>query len=177
MSPVRPFPWSATNDSTRCCRANPKRQWESHPISNVYQHNLFPSYSDLYCYSSVERKPRAPMTCSIVVKSNPDVSFNPPPQTLCSGDPSFSVILTSSVSNTTFVWKATSTGPIMAGSFMAGGTGDIPIQNITNSGAIPGTVTFAIGPTATFPGQLYLRRRYCLLYYYCKSKTNCIQFT
>lgn len=68
-------------------------------------------------------------------------------QTICSGDQSQPVPLTSTVQGTTFSWTAQATTGVTG--FTSSGTGDtIPAQNIITNANVPGSVTYSIVPKA-----------------------------
>jgi PKD repeat protein len=87
-----------------------------------------------------------PTTCIITVDPSPMVTNNPMSQTVCSGNPSTPVTLTSNVGGTSFVWTATAT-PGISG-FIPAGTNSIPSQILLNSNTTPGSVTFHITPSS-----------------------------
>ncbi len=66
-------------------------------------------------------------------------------QTVCSGVPSDSIPLKSSVNGTTFTWTATATAGI-SGFITSGTTKTIPIQTISTTNSSSGTVTYVITP-------------------------------
>jgi PKD repeat protein len=74
-------------------------------------------------------------------------------QTICSGDQSQPVLLTSTVQGTTFSWIAQATTGVTG--FTSSGIGDIPAQNIFTTADVTGTVTYYITP------KWNLYRRYC----------------
>ncbi|MFA5045453.1 MAG: PKD domain-containing protein [Paludibacter sp.] len=76
----------------------------------------------------------------IPVLTNSDLS-----QTLCSGQQTIPVTLTSDISGTAFTWTATATAGV-SGFTASGDTNTIPAQTITTSDNVPGTVTYAITP-------------------------------
>jgi len=82
-----------------------------------------------------------------------DITVDPVPhvilpvaQSICSGTSTAVATLTSAVAGTTFSWTATATGGITG--FTASGSGNIPVQALTNPGNTAGTVTYTITPTA-----------------------------
>jgi len=83
---------------------------------------------------------------TILVNPTPTVSNSPLTQTICSGGSSTLVTLTSNVSGATFAWTATATTGVSG--FTTSGTSSIPIQTISTTAAIQGTVTYVITPTA-----------------------------
>lgn len=65
-------------------------------------------------------------------------------QTICSGDQSQPVLLTSTVQGTNFSWTAQATTGVTG--FTSSGIGDIPAQNIFITADVTGTVTYYITP-------------------------------
>ncbi len=66
-------------------------------------------------------------------------------QTICSGDQSQPVLLTSSVQGTTFSWTAQAS-PSVTGFISSGTSNTIPAQNIFTAADVTGTVTYFITP-------------------------------
>jgi gliding motility-associated-like protein len=89
-----------------------------------------------------------PLSASVVLTINPKptVTNAPMTQSVCSGGSTTAVTLTSGVAGTTFAWTASAT-PGVTG-FATSGTGTIPVQTLSTTGSSPGTVTYAITPTA-----------------------------
>ncbi|MCX6267850.1 MAG: PKD domain-containing protein, partial [Bacteroidetes bacterium] len=147
------FSWSATTIPSGVIVPIPSGTGNVIP-SQAFINNSYIQGTIIYTVTpSLNGIPGAPLTCEIIINPKPDVIFSPPQQTLCTGDPSTIINLTSHVSGTTFGWKARSFGPIVSGSFAQSGSGDIPVQHILNTGLVPGTVTYAIGPLAACPGD------------------------
>jgi hypothetical protein len=71
-------------------------------------------------------------------------------QTICTGDNTTAVVLTSNVPSTTFTWTATATPGITG--FTASGTNTLPSQTISNSTNAIGTVTYHIIPSGSLNG-------------------------
>jgi len=82
----------------------------------------------------------------VATKANPNVTNTPLTQTICSGNSTTLVALTSDVAGTTFSWTATASAGVTG--FSTNGTGPIPIQRITNSGAAMGMVVYVITPVS-----------------------------
>ncbi|MDO9257465.1 MAG: PKD domain-containing protein [Bacteroidales bacterium] len=82
---------------------------------------------------------------TINVKPAPSVTNSPMQQTICTGDKTSLVTLISNIPATTFIWAATASATTVTG-FQANGTNTIPIQTITNTANIQGTVTYHIVP-------------------------------
>jgi uncharacterized protein (TIGR02145 family) len=74
----------------------------------------------------------------------PDVFFNPPGQTICSGQ-TCSIQNLSNVTNTSFSWTATPSSGNLSG--FSPGSGPLIAQQLFNSGNTPGTVTYTVTPT------------------------------
>ncbi|MCX6279817.1 MAG: PKD domain-containing protein [Bacteroidetes bacterium] len=86
-------------------------------------------------------------THTITVNPAPSVITTPGPQSVCSGFPTVSVALSSNVGGlVTYDWTATGSSPNVTG-YSTGGSGNIPLQNLINSGSVIETVTYHIVPT------------------------------
>lgn len=84
---------------------------------------------------------------NLTVKPMPAVTNTALTQTICSGESTELVTLTSDVASTTFEWTATTDTGISG--FTTSGTNTIPAQILTNPGnSTAGTVTYVIIPTA-----------------------------
>jgi hypothetical protein len=92
--------------------------------------------------------PGSPITITVTVKPNPVTSFSGP-TSICSGNTT-SIVLTSTVSGTTFSWSSTE-------SFATGsspGSGNSIAQTLSASSTSPGIVTYTVTPTAnSCPGS------------------------
>ena len=84
---------------------------------------------------------------TVLVNPLPVVTNSPMSQSVCSGQSTTLVTLTSNLAGTTFTWTATAT-PGVSG-FLASGTNTIPVQTITTTAGTQGTVTYAIIPTSS----------------------------
>ena len=84
---------------------------------------------------------RAAETYTITVNPSPAVSFSPAIQTICSGDTSALVTLTSTTSGATFSWTATQPAGITV--VTTSGTNTIPTQTLVNTTNAPIIITFA----------------------------------
>ena len=84
---------------------------------------------------------RTAETFTITVNPSPAVSFSPANQTICSGDTSALVNLSSTTSGATFSWTAVQ--PIGITGVTTSGTNTIPVQNLVNSTNAPITITYA----------------------------------
>lgn len=67
-------------------------------------------------------------------------------QTICSGNNTSEIILTSDLTNTTYNWTATAPSGI-TGFLASGNTNTIPIQTLINSNSTSGNVTYTVIPT------------------------------
>ena len=87
-------------------------------------------------------------TYSYVVTVQPvaDVTVTPPIQTICSGDTTVPVVLTSGVAGTTFDWAFQPPPPAGISGYMPNGTGDIPAQIISNILLTQGTLIYIVTP-------------------------------
>ena len=85
-------------------------------------------------------------TYTVLVNPVPAVTNTPLSQTICSGGSTANVSLLSNVSGTSFTWFAMASG--ITG-FAASGTNTIPVQTLTTTGTVPGTVTYNITPVAS----------------------------
>ena len=83
---------------------------------------------------------------TVIVNPLPEVNNTSLSQTICSGDTTTLVSLTSDVSGTTFTWNAT--GTLGVSGFTTSGMNVIPIQTLSTTGTSPGTVTYVITPLA-----------------------------
>jgi large repetitive protein len=83
---------------------------------------------------------RVAETYTITVNPSPAVSFSPTNQTICSGDTSALVTLSSTTSGATFTWTATQ--PIGITGVTTSGTNTIPVQNLVNTTNLPITITY-----------------------------------
>lgn len=83
---------------------------------------------------------------TVQVRPRPLVTNTPLIQKICSGSTSSAVVLTSSLSNTTFSWTASPTGGVTG--YSASGTSVIPPQNLVNSDTSFHYVFYSITPSA-----------------------------
>jgi hypothetical protein len=86
---------------------------------------------------------------TVTVSAIPTVTNTPLTEIICSGNNTALVTLTSNVNGTTFLWTASGSAGVTG--FASNGTGTIPVQTITTTGASPGTVTYTITPTGPTP--------------------------
>ena len=84
---------------------------------------------------------RVAETYTITVNPSPAVSFSPTNQTICSGDTSVLVTLSSTTSGATFTWTAVQPTGIIG--VTTSGTNTIPVQTLVNSTNAPITITYA----------------------------------
>jgi hypothetical protein len=89
--------------------------------------------------------PGAPITATVLVNPTPNAFANPASQTVCSGLPITTIVLTGNVTGTTFNWTRNNTATVTG--IAASGAGDIS-GTLTNTTFAPVTVTFTITPTA-----------------------------
>ncbi len=87
--------------------------------------------------------PGTTIPVTLTVKPLPVVTASPSAQTICSGNPT-SIVLTSNVAGTTFVWTIIQVGASGASS----GGGTTIAQTLLATGVTAGTVTYSITPTA-----------------------------
>lgn len=92
--------------------------------------------------------PRPAETFNIAVISSPTVIFSPVPQSICSGDTSVLVNLSSVATGATFTWTASQPAGITG--VATSGTNTIPAQTLTNSTSAPINITY--NATATTSG-------------------------
>ncbi|MEI6766250.1 MAG: PKD domain-containing protein [Bacteroidota bacterium] len=90
--------------------------------------------------------PGATIIANVLVKPNPQINMAPPSQTVCAGDTSILINLSSNVSGTTYTWTGNATAGISG--HLASGSGNIPGMILTNSTVTQGTVTYSAIPTA-----------------------------
>lgn len=96
----------------------------------------------------------------VVVYPTPDLNYSPPTTSLCSGQ-STAITLQSGVSGTTFSWMATGSSASVSG--FSGGSGNMIVQTLTNSGFDPESVLYrgipsangCVGDTADYPVTVY----------------------
>ncbi len=84
---------------------------------------------------------RTAETFTITVNPSPAISFSPTNQTICSGDTSALVTLSSTTSGATFSWAATQ--PTGITGVITSGTNTIPVQTLINTTNAPITITYA----------------------------------
>ena len=84
---------------------------------------------------------RTAETFTITVNPSPAVSFSPVNQTICSGDTSALVNLSSTTSGATFSWTAVQ--PTGITGVTTSGTNTIPVQTLVNTTNAPITITYA----------------------------------
>ena len=86
-------------------------------------------------------------TVTVTVNPSPRVSFAPGPQTICSGDPTALVTLSSLTTGVSLPWDCVQ--PTGITGVITSGTGSIPIQILVNSTTLPITVTYIANPVTT----------------------------
>lgn len=95
----------------------------------------------------------------INVFPSPGVTNSPMQQSICSGDNTTLVTLTSNIASTSFTWTATAVPPSVTG-YTTSGTGTIPVQTITNPTNTQGVVTYNIVPSGSVAGCAGIPRDY-----------------
>ena len=86
------------------------------------------------------------ITVPIEVKPKPIISINPQPQSICSGDSSFALNLSSNLIGTTYNWIASS--PTYISGYIPLGTGNIPKLLLLNDSNVSGVLNYNITPIA-----------------------------
>jgi len=86
-----------------------------------------------------------PVAFTVVVFPVADVVFTPVAQTICSGQTT-GILISSSVSGTSFSWNASGSSPDVHG--YANGSGDLIRQTLTNTGYLMPTVIYLATPVA-----------------------------
>lgn len=89
--------------------------------------------------------PVTPITATVLVNPTPNAIASPNEQTICSGNLITPIILTGSVSGTTYSWSRDNTANVTG--IPSTGTGNIS-GTLTNNTTSPQTVTFTIRPSA-----------------------------
>ncbi|MEN2280485.1 PKD-like domain-containing protein, partial [Algoriphagus sp. SE2] len=89
-----------------------------------------------------------PENYTIFVNPVPTVTNTVLEQTICSGESTSQVDLTSDVPGVIFNWTASSSSLDITG-FITTGSGPIPVETLSNSGTSQGAVTYTITPIAT----------------------------
>jgi PKD repeat protein len=94
-----------------------------------------------------------PFTLTVTVKQLSTITAIPANSTICSGNPS-AINLTSNTTGTTYTWTSAVTGSITGNTKKTVATTTTAINDIlTNTGTLPGTVTYIITPyNGTCPG-------------------------
>jgi hypothetical protein len=84
------------------------------------------------------------VSSSVTVKALPSVDAISS-QAVCSGSSTTAVTLASTPGGSTFAWTSSATAGITGQT--AGGTGNIPVETLSTSAAVAGTITYTIIPT------------------------------
>jgi hypothetical protein len=84
--------------------------------------------------------PGTPFKVLVTVNPAPRVEFSPAPQTICSGDQTQLVTLTSPTTGAVILWTAVQ--PVGITGVTTSGSGTIPVQTLTNTTIQPITVTY-----------------------------------
>jgi hypothetical protein len=85
------------------------------------------------------------ITATVLINPTPNAFANPTSQTVCSGLPITTIVLTGNVTGTTYNWTRDNTATVTG--IAASGSGNIS-GTLTNTTFAPVTVTFTITPTA-----------------------------
>jgi gliding motility-associated-like protein len=89
-----------------------------------------------------------PVIYTVQVEPSPTVTNIPLAETICSGNTTTAVNLTSNVVGTSFSWTALASPASISG-YAANGTSTIPAQTIINPSNVIGTVTYTITPSGS----------------------------
>jgi PKD repeat protein len=84
---------------------------------------------------------------TINVNPAPSVTNNPMQQTICTGDKTSLVTLSSNIPGTTYTWTATASAATVTG-FQPNGTNTIPVQTISNTANVQGSITYHVVPNS-----------------------------
>lgn len=103
----------------------------------------FTIYADYYGSCA-----ETPITATIIVNPEPDITANPNSQTICNNGQT-NIALSSNVSETAFSWIVQSTSGSVSG--QSSGSGNIIAQNLVNSGTSAATVIYRITPATIAP--------------------------
>ncbi|POY36775.1 hypothetical protein C3K47_10490 [Solitalea longa] len=91
-----------------------------------------------------------PFDVRITVMPKPAVTATPTNATICSGENTV-INLSSNLANTSYTWTATSSGTVTGFSAQSSGVSTFAPQMLTNTGTVPGTVTYVITPLGISP--------------------------
>ena len=82
------------------------------------------------------------------ITDEPEITNSPSFQEICSGQATIPIPLTSSNSDTTYLWSSATvpTNPDISGYISSGSTSEIPSQTFVNHGNTPGNVIFTVTP-------------------------------
>ena len=140
------FSWSSTCpvDSINPCPIAPGNG-SLIPSMNIFNITNNPQNVTFTINSLFDGCPGTSAAHTITVNPSPTVTNWPLVQTLCSGEASTLVNLTSTVTGTTFSWVATPTGPITG--VTGNGNGVIPVQTLLIPPGNSGYVTYHITPS------------------------------
>jgi gliding motility-associated-like protein len=88
------------------------------------------------------------LTFTISVNPTPTITTSPLNQTVCEGNPSIPVVLTSNVSATQFTWNSSTSSGLNTGGVIANGNGNLPAQTFFTSGTTQGSINYIVTPSA-----------------------------
>ena len=103
--------------------------------------------------------PGTPVAYTIQIEPSPTVTNSPLQETICSGNTTTAVNLTSNIIGTTFTWVAVASPASISG-YQASGTSTIPAQTIINPSNVVGTVTYTITPSGVLGSCPAINRNY-----------------
>ena len=131
----------------------------SHQIFSSLLSTGFVTYTITPYGSAPSNCPGTPVIYTVQIEPSPTVTNTPLQQTICSGNTTTLVTLTSNIVGTTFTWVAVA-NPASISGYLASGTNTIPVQTITNPSNIIGTVTYTVTPSGTFGSCPTIPRNY-----------------
>jgi PKD repeat protein len=105
--------------------------------------------------------PGTPVLYTVLINPSATVTNTPMQETICSGNTSTAITLTSNIVGTTFTWTAVA-NPITISGYLASGTNTIPAQTITNPSNAIGTVTYTITPNGFLGSCPTISRNYVI---------------
>ena len=110
------------------------------PVFTTTNNGTAPIIATISIIASANNCSRVAETYTITVNPSPAVSFSPTNQTICSGDSSALVTLSSTTSSSTFTWTAVQ--PTGITGVITSGTNTIPAQTLVNTTNTPITITY-----------------------------------
>ena len=146
-SPTVAFSWTVSCDAAIpvCPGGGSGNIIPPTPISNT---DLVPRYAIYTVTPQVLTCPGSPASFQVQVNPSPTLTTTPLSQAICSGYSSTAVLLTANVNPVSFDWTATPSSPLITGYQSTPGTGNIPIQTISNSSGLQGYVNYHIIPSS-----------------------------